>query len=412
MEPSVDEDLHFNTEEALPELPSVWSGKVIPMCVYGRVVVCMHMEGNKRAEYLPGLSSKAVKAMNVLLDMGNASVNYMAAFAPYVTALVSHARNKVVSMPPMSVPVTGAVCQVMVKDGGVQYVKRDGFPAVSYATIPRLSGIKFNTIDTRLSSGIHKSLSRPFPSLVDYKAFLWIVGNCMMDPPAPQKFVLLYGTGSNGKSTLLGAITSCLGTFAAGALSDQAVCGGASSSRVQDNLISTLSEHMLCVVADLELSNKSSDKLDIHLVKIASGGDTIQCHGVDMEINTTIVCGANTLADPVSVPGWGGVALSRRMVTLACTTRFDQHTDKAPPTNSDSVKSDIFSMCMAIRASKKYMPAISIMSLLMTLCGSRYETASNMLEECDNASPCEEYEATLLLSFLMLTSTDTVVPMV
>ena len=155
------------------------------------------------------------------MDITYAKVNYMIAFLPYVQALIAHCNAGHALMPMKSVPISKNVCEVHVDAIGVRYNVLNGYPCVDYATVAKLIPMKFADIPRHLPKPIRVAMNRPFPCQKDYTAFMWLIGNCMMlDPSVGQRFVVLYGKGSNGKSTLIKMVSTCLGTFATCALSD------------------------------------------------------------------------------------------------------------------------------------------------------------------------------------------------
>ena len=103
--------------------------------------------------------------------------------------------------------------------------------------------------------------------------------------------------------------------------------------------------------------------------------------------------------DPCTVRNWHGLALSKRMVILARTTEFDSTVSNYNLVCTESVRDAFLNTCIAIRCYNIAVPPapVSIVSLLMTLCGSKYTIANQMLTKDHDATMEEEYTATLLL---------------
>ena len=98
------------------------------------------------------------------------------------------------------------------------------------------------------------------------EAFLWELVGFMLVPESPiQKIILLYGKGGNGKSTLLGAITTLIGSNNVSNVTLQDLSGG------DDYASAELFGKLENIFADLPARNIG----DTGLLKAVTGGDEI-----------------------------------------------------------------------------------------------------------------------------------------
>jgi len=58
--------------------------------------------------------------------------------------------------------------------------------------------------------GMYEFIKPLFASDVELLALMWCVGNAITDPIDTFKFVILYGSGRNGKSTVIKCVESAL----------------------------------------------------------------------------------------------------------------------------------------------------------------------------------------------------------
>jgi len=86
-----------------------------------------------------------------------------------------------------------------------------------------------------LSRERYKVLMRPFGSIMDYIAYLWIIGNAILEPIRRSKvLLLLLGAGGNGKTMLLEYTAPSMGKIASSAMLDRGLCKSPFPSRPID----------------------------------------------------------------------------------------------------------------------------------------------------------------------------------
>lgn len=333
-------------------------------------------------------------------DMGymNVSVGMTRAAAPHIPALLDIATpdtnfinltkgDKFISMKSnvMRIRRTGDVVTWTVVDGA--------FPLVPVGVNAFVS---FN--DAVLDAYIARdpfctAFKAPFTDDNDYRSMLWLMGDALLEPCNCHKFTLLYGTGRNGKSTMVNIITDCLGTSAVGTLDDRDLKGEDYTGNVSDALKRKCVSSRLIMGGEMRMADYG---INLQLVKLMSGGDRLEYNGISFTPFAAMMGCSNSLMDPYTTPEYGTVAMSRRIVVLEMDKTFTD--GDTAPIASDDDKVKLVSAAVYVRARYDTLPMLSVKSLLYTLAGTVGLKLSAYFVEDPDATDLDELRATTWLA--------------
>eukprot|EP00854_Cymbomonas_tetramitiformis_P022240 gene22240-26822_t len=350
------------------------------------------------------ITSDEVQRTIAIMDGNeNASVNYRDAVKYLMPAIIETANDTPVGFPDRSVALGGAVYRLFREERRLMFQKT-GCPPVSPIPVASISQWTIKEAHDYVKSRNGTALGRPFGSQIDFVCLLWCLGNCLVDPVQSARLVVLYGAGQNGKSTLLLNLSKVLGQAACRALPDQALVSRYPGESIKAGLVGCLAGARLGTCGDMH----SLEDMDSHLVKIITGGDTVSLSGTEVPLRVTLMVATNNAGDPAKVQGFGEDSMARRILMLACDTRFPPHQWAAvqcmPAMDAESC-ADLVSAALVIRSHYGVMPRPSLKSVLLTLLGERWELAAQyVVVGAEHPDPTDCFTATLTLATLMETN--------
>lgn len=344
------------------------------------------------------VSSEAQTEICAIVGSDNVSVNYLPASEPFIDYLESHANR--VSAIPTSICVGTRRKVISLENGRMTF--RDSDPIISI-----MDGIG---IDDRVSFFCNMPCKFPslprvweydgpgrlerfmIPLFADHREFLtfkWIMGGIPLDPAMQSKFLLLYGDGGTGKSTILKIIRAlfkgCCST----------IPNGTFTSTSSDLLLKTaqiIASNRIVTAGELDLEKK---KLNLHAVKEITGHDSISVPPVTVTTRCTLVAATNYLPDPDSQREWCTPQISRRMVILP----FSVNAEEIPKVQRPDTIEDVVEFlldCVHTRLTVPDMP-MSSRSILYTILGSTYNKISAIIEEVETPTMQETLDVNVMI---------------
>ena len=329
-----------------------------------------------------------------LVGSENASVNYLAACIPYIGYLEKHAL-RTTSIPTsicigtwrMSIFLNEQEDKIVLQKASNIASIRDGIDERigSFCVMP----CAFDEIPRSWTPGgperLLRYLSVLFPEVKTLHTIMWIIGNCIIDPGTSSKFLLLYGPGGTGKSTIIRAVEAllkgCCSTIKPGTLTD-----------IKDDIsldtAKAIASNRMLTAGEINLE---SSKLNLHNVKVMTGHDSISVPPIKVTTRCSIVAGCNDLPDPTIQKSWMTTAISRRTVVVL----MNVNTALIPKRQMPDAVEDLEDFLMAssyIRLTYPSMP-ITTKDALYSLLGDRYNHIFSKIEIDDKATDQEIFDA-------------------
>ena len=245
------------------------------------------------------------------MDVTNVTVTYLAAIMPYVKYM-ERVAVKVRSLP-LSVCLghfrldlamaNGMIVsnRIAVRDDSNQHDLK-GFCVLSYSTLAYYK--QWGMTDV---CSVSRTLSPLFSDHKEYETLLWIIGNALLDPQPAAHFVILYGRGGNGKSTLLTMLRQIL--LGACLAVDMSAVAVGTSIRVPSSMIQLIMSNRISTLGDI---NFESGSINEHYVKVTTGGDTISLAPFNVRVTSTIIVGSNHLPSVGASQSLSSEAVQRR----------------------------------------------------------------------------------------------------
>lgn len=290
------------------------------------------------AEWSHVASSAAQVYLNSIMMMSNVTVNYLAAFGPYVK-VVEQMAVEVGTIPP-SVCI-GSSSKTIAQSGGTTKLSHSaGIVATcspvdkrvtTFCTLPLKYNITVNEWTEDPNCPVAAFLRPLFNDDTEYDTLRWVVGNCLLDPPTPAVFPILYGQGGSGKSTLLSSLLAMM----PGCSSSLDVSSVITSrqERVPREMIEVLVSNRLTVCGEVDLAR---GPLNTHFMKLATGNDSMSLPPFSATTRSSVMVATNTLPDPSGNAAWRTPALMRRVTILPMTKKALELTPRALTKSQES----------------------------------------------------------------------------
>lgn len=327
------------------------------------------------------VSSEAQTQICTIVGSDNVSVNYLPASEPFIDYLESHATR--VSAIPVSICV-GTRRKVLNVDGDT-ITFRDCDPVVSIALgagiDERVSTFcnmpcKFSQLPElwvhREMSKLERFILPLFVDPIELTTLKWILGGIPLDPAMPSKFVILYGDGGTGKSTILETIRAifkgCCSTIPNGTFTS-------TNSDVPLKTAQIIASNRIVTSGELDLKKKP---LNIHIVKELTGHDSISVPPVTVTTACTLVTATNYLPDHRVQEEWCTSQVARRTVVLPFSVNAEEIPKVQRPDELEDVI-DFLLECVYTRLTVPEMP-ISPRSILYTILGTYFNEVSHEIE--------------------------------
>jgi len=334
----------------------------------------------------------------------NVSVSYLGACIPYFGYLEKHARRT--SSIPMSVCLgTWRLSIHPIEQNGVEKIilnKMQNIASIGDKIDSRVSSFcvmpcSYDEIPPSWTSGGPERLLRYllvlFPDSERLLTVMWIVGNAIVDPGSFSKFLLLYGPGGTGKSTLIKAIETllkgCCSTIKPSTLTDP-------KDDISLDTAKAIASNRMLTAGDINLE---SSKLNLHNIKVMTGHDSISVPPIKVTTRCSIIAGCNDLPDPTLQTSWNSTAIGRRAVVILMNVNTALIPKREMPDTTEDLL-DFVMMCVNARIKYSDMP-ITIKDVLYTILADKYNYIEDKIEITDNATDQEMFDANMALDVYM-----------
>lgn len=340
------------------------------------------------------VSSEAQVQLCSIVGSENASVNYLAACIPYIGFLEKHALRT--SSIPTSICIGTWRMSIFLKEEDNKLIlqKAKNIASVGETLDERTSSFcvmpcSFDELPTSWSPGGSQRLLRYllvlFPDPKELDTIRWIVGNAILDPGTISKFLLLYGPGGTGKSTVIKAIEAllrgCCSTIKPGTLTDP-------KDDINMDTAKAIASNRMLTAGEINLE---TNKLNLHNVKVMTGHDSIAVPPIKVTTRCSIVAGCNDLPDPSIQKSWTSTAISRRVVVVVMNVKTALIPKLQMPDTVEDLQ-DFLLSCVYTKLMHPTMP-ISTRCILYTVLGDKYNEISKKIEIDENVTDQEIFDA-------------------
>lgn len=323
----------------------------------------------------------------------NASVSYLAASLPYIGYMEKHAKRA--GFVPASICIGTRRLRISITDGEMQLAESGNVVSVNENIDERVSSFcfmpcSFNKIPRSWSPGgaekILKYIRVLFTDQIELKTVQWIIGVIAVDPSSVNKFLLLYGPGGTGKSTLIGMLedifNGCCGTISSNVLTSK-------NSTITLDTARTIASNRLVTAGDIDLE---SNQLNLHVVKEITGHDSVSVPPVKVRTRCTLVAASNDLPHPNKQKAWCSAATSRRviLVPMSVKTSLIPNVER-PDSDDDSI--DFLLSSVNLYLDHINSPPMSIRSMMFGLLGAGYFDIQEKIIFDDDATMQDIFDA-------------------
>ena len=323
----------------------------------------------------------------------NASVSYLAASLPYIGYVEKHAiRTGAV---PVSICI-GTRRLGISKDGDKMELNEcSNIASVKETLDNRVSSFcampcSYNQIPQSWSPGGAEKVLRfirvLFNDQIELKTVQWVLGLVIVDPSSISKFLLLYGPGGTGKSTLIGLIedifNGCCGTISSGVLTSR-------NSNVTADTARTIASNRIVTAGDINLE---SSQLNLHTIKEITGHDSVSIPPVKVRTRCSLVAASNDLPHPRKQKTWCSEAISRRAIVAPMNVKTSLIPNvERPDSTEDNI--DFLLSCVSLYLDHLGSPPISMRSLMYSILGSGYDEIKDKIAFEDESSMQDVFDA-------------------
>lgn len=240
-----------------------------------------------------------------------------------------------------------------------------------------------------------------FPDSRDFVTLLWHVGNCIVDPVANPKSLMLYGPGGSGKSTVLRIIANVLGSCC-GLLPDG--CLTSNNNGMPVSVSSVIASNRMAVCYDVAL-----DKFPLNMAvfKNISGSDYVRVGELYVKTNCSLTIGTNGYPDIDKQPEYNEDAIMRRVVAIVMDVSALDIPEVKEPSGADD-RLDFACAAIYMRMTYEYMP-VSPIRVLATLTSSYYVRALELIEETSDPLSLDEAHEVLSIIGIIIGAAPTAV---
>lgn len=391
-------DVRTTFDATKTDVEDSWSPMVKKACVFtvnGQAYYGISTTGTAQVRLVPLTSAEALRHIANAVDATNATVNYATACEPYMPQLQAKAEKQTLYYDKQFIACGDFTLElVTLPDGSMGFQQVTKLPPIMPLMGVPLVGHTRDSVYQAVRSPPLSRLGAPFSHVEDFEAFLWNIGNSIVEECTNPRMVVLLGSGSNGKSVLIQTVTKALGAEVTSQIKD-------SDMRVSyrqpmpPQLTRSLVGKRIATCGDIVLSGES----DIHSLKLILGSDTIPLDSLPVRPQATVLAATNTAPCPTEVPEFASLPLARRLLILHCGTEFRPGED-APPAPGLKLYGALVSAAVAMRFYHKVMPPISCKSLLYSLMGSEAPMLLEYLTDGESTAS-EQLAVTTLMAMVM-----------
>lgn len=381
--------------------------KLLDRHLYNKGLLC-NVEGNQFVfidvsnSWCNLASATAQVRVCAIMDITNATVNFDKSMSAYIDHLLKRCDSNVGGVIPTSVCIGTSRFEVDADSEPGTLIfehSRTLVPHKDRTVPPVVYALCYMPISTSIVPARYTFpglcavlgyVAQLFPDTRDLVTVMWNVGNCLVDPSESPKSVLLYGPGGSGKSSLLRVIYQCLqgccGTLPDGCLTSNA-------NKMPPDVSEVITSRRMAVCFDVELWKK---QLNMAVFKNISGSDYIRTQWVTCKSNCSLTIGANGTVNIDEQPEYIEDSILRRLVCVYMgVPALSIPKTKVPDAPDERL--DFACACIHTRLKYDHIP-IAPMSVLLTLCSSKYDAAASVIRETTkplSAIDCEEVLSTI-----------------
>jgi hypothetical protein len=346
------------------------------------------------------ISPEAQRQICDMTGSESATVNYLGASLPYLPYMEKYSREA--SSVPPSICIGTRRLEIKATDDGLSFEECKGIISVAENLDDRVQQFcvmpfSFDHFSTKWSLGntsrLYNYLRVLFSNDIEFDTVRWIIGMAATDPGSVSKFLLLYGPGGTGKSTLISAIEDifrgCSGTLLSSTLVGKGNTLSAETCR-------TIASNRIVTAGDLNLEGS---QLNIHAIKEITGHDSVSIPPIKVRTRCSLVCASNDLPNPITQPTFCTSAVSRRIVVIpmniktSAISTADRPTVERPDSTPDLI--EFLYSCLNVYIERPYSIPMSMRSLLLGILGTGYVEIEPYVEEGTNIDRQDTIDANL-----------------
>jgi hypothetical protein len=361
------------------------------------------------SHWVPLGSTTGMRLLSLIVGAESATVNYHIAIMPFVPSIVSNAVPA--EVPSRSVCMGSRRYNVKLVNGMLELTEStdvvngtiDALPSgyTGLCVMPAGSDdIVHNVLPHDWRCKVSFRHFALFHSYLEYDTVRWSIGNALLEPLNTARVVILYGVGNNGKSTMLREIMTMMGPSMTTIDISKTLTGRRSS--IPPDEVSALCSCRVAMCGDVDMQGSP---LNIHCIKLMTGGDVLRGVVTNHTLTCTIMLGTNSLPHPNSE--WTSVACMRRLTVVPMDVDVNTLGGREHPFPSSRAAHSLWlAGCIGLRLMYSH-PPVSTRSLLMTLCGSSYNEVCEVVRSDGSPSDCDIIMANMIVRALILMDIDT-----
>lgn len=260
------------------------------------------------------------------IGISNASSGIGQAFSYFSQLIIRYCAMRPAVTPPLSVNFSSRRMEAFVDDqGDLRFVPcrpllvdKDAYKGPREDVV---NGLCYNPVlhdyiptmfKFKGSGEVLGYISSLFTYSTDLVGLCWFVGNAILDPVDRPRMLMLSGPGGSGKSKVIEMVVNSLHGCCSHVPDDFLT---SSKQRVEDEYVRILSSSRVVQNAEVDLE---TSKLNAHLVKVLTGGDTMSVDGINTKVVSSLIIGTNGVPS-YDEPIYSSDAVLRRMVVMPMT---------------------------------------------------------------------------------------------
>lgn len=329
-------------------------------------------------------SSEAMARLNVIVETHNVSVNIADSVKQFYKGIVKRCNTNIGKMIPTSVCIGIERLEVQFDESNhtITFTPCRALVKIDPKSDPIVGAACIMPIDTILIPDIYRfpgkgdiiaELAKLFPDIRRYTTVLWIIGNCLIDPPTKPKCLMLSGPGGSGKSTMLQQVNNCL-LGCSGILPDGCLTSDAKSMPPEVSSVVAGCRIGLCYDVDFD-----RDPLNMSIYKNISGSDYVRVGHASVKSNCSLMLATNGVVNIEAQREYLNDSIMRRTVSVLMNTSAMKIKDSIIPEDLES-RLDFACACIYIRMQYDEMPIVPY-DVLLTICQSKIDEVMSYVEE-------------------------------
>lgn len=342
------------------------------------------------------VSAEAQIQLCGIVGSDNASVNYLSACTPYIRHLEANAQRLRPIPPSINIGTRRLAIFRNEKDNSLNFIRCEELVDVQKQMDPRVSG--FCVMPCMIykhplswtpggEERLLKYITPLFHDSTNLATFRWILGNALVDPSSVSKFLLLYGQGGTGKSTLISIIEDCFKGCCA-TIRSTVLTEAKLDAKTQQDTDKAVASNRVVTAGDINLA---TSKLNLHTVKELTGHDSISVPPLKVATSCSVIAACNNLPRPSVQKDWCTTALSRRTAVLFMNVDTTKIPRRLVPNDEYDVLDFLFG-CTDMFLKTPYMP-LSTECLLYGILGGDYIFIKDKIQIYEKCTVQEVFDA-------------------